>query len=111
MANDIEDPQEEALLRRRLVQFCALVFVAFVFTAVQYGLQDRLDVTLILSVGAAVMPVCLWLAHRHSTYSASALLLVSTTGIMSTIMWRSDGLQDSAMLAYPVILVGSAQLL
>jgi diguanylate cyclase (GGDEF)-like protein len=57
------------------------------------------------------MALCLWLTRRGALYPASAVLCTSTTVVVSVIMWRSDGLHDSALLAYPVILVGAGQLL
>jgi diguanylate cyclase (GGDEF)-like protein len=102
---------EQALLRKRLSQFSAVVFVAFTLTAVQYGLQSRWDIVGFLLGGAASMAGCMLLARQHQLPSASLLLWTSVTVVVSAIMWRSDGLHDSTLLAYPVILIGAGQLL
>jgi diguanylate cyclase (GGDEF)-like protein len=104
------DAQEQMRLHQRIFQFSMVVLAAYVVTAVLYGLQGRLDVTLILTIGALCMPLCIWL-NRRSHYTASLFLLLVVTASLSAIMWRSDGLKDSALLGFPVILVGSAQLL
>ena len=103
--------REQALLSRRLFQLASVVFAAFAITAVRYGVQGRWDIASLLALGATSMLVCLWLNQRAGTYAASALLWTSATCLVSAIMWRSDGLKDSALLAYPAILVGAAQLL
>jgi diguanylate cyclase (GGDEF)-like protein len=105
------DADALALRVRRLFQYCTVVLVAFVLTAINYGLQGRMDVVLILLASALTMPLCMWVNVRRSHYLASLLMLASITLAMSALMWRSEGLADSALLGFPVILVGAAQFL
>ncbi len=112
MSNPRHDDAEEATVRsRRVFQFALLVFIAFSGTAAQYGLQSRWDVVLSLGLGAALMLPCQWLNHRgHHEAAAGIMLSVATLSLFS-IMWFSDGLRDSSLLGYPVILIGAGQLL
>nr|WP_315493609.1 EAL domain-containing protein [uncultured Rhodoferax sp.] len=105
------DALDDALRSRRLFQFAALLFVAFMGTAVQYGFQQRWDVVLILGTTAALMLPSQWLNHRGRYEAASILILGSATLALFGIMWRSDGLRDSSLLGYPVILIAAGQLL
>jgi diguanylate cyclase (GGDEF)-like protein len=105
------DADALALRVRRLFQYSAVVLVAFVLTAINYGLQGRMDVVLILLASALTMPLCMWVNVRRSHYLASLLMLASITLALSALMWRSEGLADSALLGFPVILVGAAQFL
>jgi diguanylate cyclase (GGDEF)-like protein len=112
VSNPRYDDAEEATVRsRRVFQFALLVFIAFSGTAAQYGLQSRWDVVLSLGLGAALMLPCQWLNHRgHHEAAAGMVLSVATLSLFS-IMWFSDGLRDSSLLGYPVILIGAGQLL
>jgi diguanylate cyclase (GGDEF)-like protein len=105
------DADALALRKRRLFQYSAIVLVAFFLTAVNYGLQGRMDVAAVLMACALTMPVCMWVNARHSHYRASLLMLTTIIFALSMVMWRSDGLADSAMLGFPVILVAAAQFL
>jgi diguanylate cyclase len=105
------DADALALRVRRLFQYSAVVLVTFVLTAINYGLQGRMDVVLILLASALTMPLCMWVNVRRSHYLASLLMLASITLALSALMWRSEGLADSALLGFPVILVGAAQFL
>ena len=105
------EPGEDALRSRRLFQFGALLFVAFVGTAVQYGFQQRWDVVLILGGTALLMLPSQWLNRRGHAHASAALILGSATVALSGIMWRSDGLRDSSLLGFPVILIAAGQLL
>lgn len=96
---------------RRLRQFATLAFVAFAGTAVLYGLQQRWDITLILVATASLMLPSQWLNRQGRREAASILILGATTLALFGIMWRSDGLRDSALLGYPVILIAAGQLL
>jgi len=104
------DVDEIALRKRRLFQYSVSVMVVVVLTAINYWWQGRLDVALILATCALSMPVCMWINQYRSSYLAAILLLSSITLALAAIMWRSDGLADSSLLGFPVILVGAAQM-
>ena len=103
------DLAERKQRRLRLLQYGATVFIAFLIAAVNHGVQGRYDVAWVLVAGALMMPLGLWLSKYRSSYAAGALMLIAVVGTLSIIMWRSDGLHDSALLSFPVILVGAAQ--
>lgn len=104
------DVDELTLRRKRLFQYSVSVLIVVVLTAINYGWQGRLDVALILAACALCMPICLWINQYRSSYVAAILLLLSITLALAAIMWRSDGLTDSSLLGFPVILVGAAQM-
>ena len=108
-ANSADDTVDKSLQRRRVFQFGLLVLAGFVVTAILYGLQGRVDVTWILMAGALCALGCIWINRHHSSYSASVLLLLTVFGALSAIMWHSDGLHDSALLSFPVILLAAGQ--
>ena len=105
------DADALALRKRRLFQYSAILLVALVLTAINYGLQGRMDVVVILMSSALTMPLCMWINYRHSHYMASQMMLASIVLALSALMWRSDGLEDSSLLGFPVVLVGAAQFL
>jgi diguanylate cyclase (GGDEF)-like protein len=105
------DSEEVVLRKRRIFQFTLLVFIAFSGTAIQYSLQSRWDVVISLGVGATLMLPCQWFNHRGYHGTAAGMVLAVSTLSLFSIMWFSDGLQDSALLGYPVILIGAGQLL
>ena len=77
----------------------------------QYGFQQRWDVVLILGGTALLMLPSQWLNRRGHAHASAALILGSATVALSGIMWRSDGLRDSSLLGFPVILIAAGQLL
>lgn len=105
------DTGEAALRSRRLSQFAALLFVAFTGTALHYGFQHRWDVVLILVTAALLMLPSQWLNHRGHQQASAVVILGAATLALSCIMWRSDGLRDSSLLGFPVILIAAGQLL
>jgi diguanylate cyclase (GGDEF)-like protein len=105
------DAEALALRKRRLFQYSAIVLIAFVLTAINYAIQGRMVVVAILIANALTMPVCMWLNARRSHYSASILMLVSIAIALTMLMWRGEGLADSSLLGFPVVLVGAAQFL
>ncbi|WP_296509169.1 EAL domain-containing protein [Rhodoferax sp.] len=64
-----------------------------------------------LGIGAALMLPAQWLNHRGHHETAAVLVLSTGTLSLFSIMWFSDGLRDSSLLGYPVILIGAGQLL
>ena len=112
MSTAFTDEIEDIEIRsRRVFQFGLLVFIAFTGTAIQYSMQSRWDVVIALTVGAAMMPPCQWLNYRGHHETAAGLVLSTATLSLFSIMWFSDGLRDSSLLGYPVILIGAGQLL
>jgi diguanylate cyclase (GGDEF)-like protein len=105
------DSSGQAPLTRRIVQFSSLLLVTLLITALNYGLQGRRDIVLILLAGAVCMLACIVLVKTGSPHFANVLFWSSVTVVMTAIMWRSDGLHDSALLSYPVILIGAGYVL
>ncbi|CAM8643601.1 COG5001 Predicted signal transduction protein containing a membrane domain, an EAL and a GGDEF domain [Comamonadaceae bacterium] len=112
MTNPRHDDVEEVAVRaRRVFQFALLVFIAFSGTAIQYALQSRWDVVISLGLGAALMLPSQWLNRKGHHEGAAGMVLAVATLSLFSIMWFSDGLRDSSLLGYPVILIGAGQLL
>ena len=94
-----EDVEEVAVRARRVFQFALLVFIAFSGTAIQYALQSRWDVVISLGLGAALMLPSQWLNRKGHHEGAAGMVLAVATLSLFSIMWFSDGLRDSSLLA------------
>jgi len=58
-----------------------------------------------LACGVTMMAVCLGLARKGHTQTASTLLIVSITAMSAALQWLDQGLRDASVLAFPVVLV------
>ena len=107
----VTDLEERTLRKRRLFQFARLSAITFGTTVFLYAYQARWDIVAILALATLAMLLALWLnAHDHPN-ATTLIILYSATLALFAIMWRSDGLKDSALLGYPVILMAAGQLL
>ncbi|HEY4079730.1 MAG TPA: EAL domain-containing protein [Burkholderiaceae bacterium] len=60
---------------------------------------------LVVELASAALLFGWWLAHRGRTTGATALLLSTLTAMLSALVWRNGGIHDSAMLAFPALLM------
>ena len=60
-----------------------------------------------LAVGLASVALMFgwWLAHCGNSSAATTLLLATLTAMLTALVWRNGGVHDSAMLAYPALLM------
>ncbi|MBT0569563.1 EAL domain-containing protein [Curvibacter sp. CHRR-16] len=103
--------QHEAVRQRRLMQMALLVLVSFSGTAVLYGLRDRWDLVLPLTLTATLMLPVLWMVHHGMHQWGMQVMLMGVTIAISYMLWINEGLQDTVLLSYPVILSAAAQLM
>jgi diguanylate cyclase (GGDEF)-like protein len=73
--------------------------------ALQYHLQQQQGTPQVLLVGIAMMMLCKWLIRRDQTDAANLLLIGALVSMIGILMWRGEGLNDSALLALPAVLI------
>jgi two-component system cell cycle sensor histidine kinase/response regulator CckA len=66
---------------------------------------------LTLIIGSAGPIGALWLTRHARLKAASLLLLLVFLGVLTILLYNSDGFHDVAVLAYPVVIVMAAMLL
>ncbi|MBP9930870.1 MAG: EAL domain-containing protein [Rhodoferax sp.] len=105
------DGLEQALRARRLVQIATVTITGLVIVLVRSLLEPSpTTATAILTLAIATMLLCVYLNHRGSTNAANLLLLVALTTMAAALLWRGEGLRDSAMLTLPALLIVGALL-
>ena len=104
--------ERQALRSRRLNQIA--IFVACVLAVRIADLEASelvMPVTMLgWSVSLCVILLTLWLNYKGRTESASLTLLLLMTTLMSLLTWTSEGLYDTALYAYPGILIAAGLL-
>ena len=103
------DP-DNTLRARRLFQISTLTIAGLLLIvgrALFYGNHAQAAV---LSVGVAAMFLCQSMNRRGATESANLLLVVSITLMVTALMWQGQGLRDSALLAFPAVLISAGLL-
>jgi diguanylate cyclase len=105
------EESEQQLRARRLVQIASVTIAGLLIVCVRALMHpDTLSAAAILAIGIATMLLCLYLNHRGSTNTASNLLVVALTIMAAALLWRGEGLRDSAVLALPAVLMLGALL-
>ncbi len=105
------DAAQSKLRSRRLVQIASLTIAGLVIIGGRSLLNDRLPQASMLGLGIATLVFCIVLNRRGYTDEANLLLIVSLSVMVSGLMWRGQGLSDSALLAFPAVLVAAGLLL
>lgn len=105
------DAAQARMRSRRLMQIASLTIAGLAIIATRALIDDRLPQAFMLSCGIATLVLCIVLDRRGFTDSANLLLIVALTLMVSGLMWRGQGLRDSALLAYPALLVSAGLLL
>lgn len=105
------DGTEQQLRARRLVQIASVTIAGLLIVLVR-ALQNpgTSSVAVILALGIATMLLCLYLNRRGSTSAANLLLVVALTTMVAALLWRGEGLRDSALLTLPAVLIVGALL-
>ncbi len=95
------------LRSRRLNQIASFIAIAIAIRMIDLAVSNLdMHVPLMeLSAGLCLILITLWLNHRGATDLAAQLLLPVITAIISMLVWNSEGLYDTALLAYPGILI------
>ncbi len=105
---DYEDKTQQA---RRLLQFSRAIFFALTVATVQYAWLGLQGMANLIAAGAFAMLASGLLTRRGHLGLAVLTLITSSTLVVFAIMWTGNGLQDSILLAIPVLLLVSGQLL
>jgi diguanylate cyclase (GGDEF)-like protein len=96
---------EESLRAKRLSQITTVTIAGLAVAALQYHLQQQQGTPQVLLVGIAMMMLCKWLIRRDQTDAANLLLIGALVSMIGILMWRGEGLNDSALLALPAVLI------
>ena len=96
---------EAALRSRRLVQISSLTMVGLVVVGSRSVLVQNWVAAGVIAGGITMMLLCQWLNRRAATGPANLLLVFSLTVMVTLLMWRGEGLRDSALLAFPALLI------
>ena len=110
-----EDPThdsrvESALRARRLVQISTLTIAGLAVIGARALLSQRWVEVAALTAGIVTMLVCQALNRRGATDAANLLLVAAITAIVSLLLWSGEGLRDSALLAFPAVLISAGLL-
>ena len=105
------DAEEAAVRSRRMVQISSLVIAGLVIVAVRSVLLHSWETTAVLVGGIGMLLLCQWLNRRGATGPANLVLVLALTVVVALLMWRGEGLRDSALLAFPAVLVSAGLLI
>ena len=95
---------------RRLVQAAWACGLAICATGIPDVLAQRWRNIPPLLVGLGALAVVLWLVRHRRRNAAVALMLTSLFGMVSLLLWQNGGLRDTALMAFPCMLVFAAML-
>jgi diguanylate cyclase len=95
---------------RRLVQAAWACGLAICASGVPDILAQRWRNIPPLLAGLGALAVVLWLVRHRRRNAAVALMLASLFGMVSLLLWQNGGLRDTALMAFPCMLVFAAML-
>jgi len=95
---------------RRLVQAAWACGLAICATGVPDILAQRWRNLPPLLAGLGALAVVLWLVRHRRRNAAVALMLTSLFSMVSLLLWQNGGLRDTALMAFPCMLVFAAML-
>ena len=105
------DAEEAAVRSRRMVQISSLVIAGLVIVAVRSVLLHSWETTAVLVGGIGMLLLCQWLNRRGATGPANLVLVLALTVVVALLMWQGEGLRDSALLAFPAVLISAGLLI
>ncbi len=105
------DATEQALRAKRLIQISSLTILGLAILAARAMLAGRWAEAIVMAGGIAMLLLCQSLNRRGATDSANLLLVLALTTMVSILMWRGEGLRDSALLAFPAVLISAGLLI
>lgn len=104
------DGAQAQVRNRRLIQISSITMAGLTVVAVRALMFESMGVALILATGIVTMLLCQFLSWRGATEAASGLYVLALTVMVSFLLWRGEGLRDSALLAFPAVLIVAALL-
>ncbi len=105
------DAAEEALRSRRLVQISGLTMLGLAVLTTRSVVASSWTEAAIMGTGIAMMLLCQSMNRRGATEPANLTLILTLTVMVSLLMWRGEGLRDSALLAFPAVLISAGLLI
>ena len=104
------DAGELALRSRRLVQISSLTMAGLAIIALRAILTEKWSDAAIMGAGITTMLLCQSMNRRGATEAANLLLVFALTAMVSLLMWNGEGLRDSALLAFPAVMISAGLL-
>ncbi|MBL8339397.1 MAG: EAL domain-containing protein [Rhodoferax sp.] len=104
------EASERALRSRRLVQISTLTIAGLAVIALRALVTGNWSDAAIVGAGITTMLLCQSMNRRGATESANLLLVMALTAMVSLLMWNGEGLRDSALLAFPAVLISAGLL-
>jgi diguanylate cyclase (GGDEF)-like protein len=105
------DAAEKALRSRRLVQISNLTILGLGVLAGRAALNERWAEVAVMGAGIVMLLLCQSMDRRGATDDANLLLVLALTAMVSILMWRGEGLRDTALLAFPGVLISAGLLI
>ncbi len=99
------DLTEARMRSRRLVQIAMATNAGLAVVAIRALLLGSIVEAAILGIGIVTLLGCVFLNSRAKTETANLLLVVALTVMVSCLLWRGEGLRDSALLVFPAVLI------
>ena len=101
---------EQALRSRRLQQISGLTIAGLGVVALRALSNGKWDDAAIMGAGITTMLLCQSMNRRGATEAANLLLVLALTAMVSLLMWNGEGLRDSALLAFPAVMISAGLL-
>ena len=100
-------PNDEELLPRakRLNQIIWAALIVLAVTGIHNAVVGAGVVTDLIALAMAILGAALWMGHRGYLDAATIVAVVTLTLLTTAISWRSQGIHDLALFAYPGILI------
>ena len=93
---------------KRVKQVMRLALAAMALSGAGSAFTGKWSDAAVLGVGTLAMVLGWWLANRGRTDAATTILLSTLVGMVTVMVWKNGGIHDSAMLAYPALLMFAA---
>ena len=101
---------EDALRGRRLLQISSLTIAGLLVIALRALYYGNFPEAAALGAGVVIMFLCQSMNRRGATEDANLLLVVALTVMVSFLLWQGQGLRDSALLAFPAVIISAGLL-
>ncbi|HEY4079628.1 MAG TPA: EAL domain-containing protein [Burkholderiaceae bacterium] len=96
---------EEQIGAARVRQVMRVALIAIAVSGIGSALNSNWTDAAVLAVGAVILWIGWWLLHHERRAAATSLLLCTLTGLVTVMVWKNGGVHDSAMLAFPSLLM------
>ena len=93
---------------KRVKQVMRLALGAMALSGAGSAITGKWSDAMVLGISTVVLVFGWWLASRGRTDAATTVLMSTLVGMVTVMVWKNGGIHDSAMLAYPALLMFAA---